>query len=86
MARGGPTGAGLAFEEAIDHLLARVLAGQLEGPKLRLRARTGVLRRVVMTRFPYDVVYLAFEREIVVIAIAHQRRKPGFWRRRLRSV
>jgi toxin ParE1/3/4 len=41
-------------------------------------------RRVVLGRFPFDVVYLENEGEVVVIAIAHQRRSPFYWSDRLR--
>ena len=37
-------------------------------------------RRVMVKRFPYQVVYVASEEEIVIVAIAHSRRQPGYWR------
>jgi toxin ParE1/3/4 len=39
-------------------------------------------RRVVLNRFPFDVVYRS-EGDILVIAVAHHRRKPFYWRTRL---
>jgi plasmid stabilization system protein ParE len=39
-------------------------------------------RRVVVARFPYSVVYRHAQDRILVLAIAHQRRRPGYWRRR----
>ena len=39
-------------------------------------------RRAVVARFPYSVVYRQYPDFIVVIAVAHQRRRPGYWRRR----
>lgn len=39
-------------------------------------------RRVVVGRFPYSVVYRTDPQSILILAIAHQRRRPGYWRRR----
>ena len=36
-------------------------------------------RKYVMRRFPYVVHYLHEETWIEVIAVAHQKRKPGYW-------
>jgi plasmid stabilization system protein ParE len=39
-------------------------------------------RRVVAARFPYSIVCKQYPDKIVIVAIAHQRRRPGYWRRR----
>ena len=41
------------------------------------------VRRRAVTRFPYHVVYLELESHIRILAIAHDRRKPGYWHDRL---
>ena len=38
------------------------------------------VRRVLVKRFPYAVVYLDLPNEIRILAFAHTRRKPGYWR------
>ena len=40
------------------------------------------LRRVRLDRFPYSVVYRRVGDTVVIIALAHQRRRPGYWRGR----
>ncbi len=35
--------------------------------------------RYLMKRFPYFVVYRVAETRIEVIAIAHERQRPGYW-------
>jgi plasmid stabilization system protein ParE len=40
-------------------------------------------RRIHLHRFPYSVVYRPEEGLLRVIAIEHQRRRPGFWMDRL---
>lgn len=36
-----------------------------------------------MMRFPYGVIYATDPEEIVILAIAHMHRRPGYWRDRL---
>jgi toxin ParE1/3/4 len=40
------------------------------------------VRRYILSRFPYAVVYEVRANELVVLAIAHARRRSGYWRRR----
>lgn len=42
----------------------------------------GELRRLPLRRFPYTIVYREAESTIEIVAIAHQSRKPGYWRDR----
>lgn len=39
-------------------------------------------RRFPLRRFPYSVIYYVRDGELRVIALAHHRRKPGYWARR----
>lgn len=36
-------------------------------------------RRCRLRRFPYGIVYAVLDTEIIVIAVAHLHRKPGYW-------
>jgi hypothetical protein len=40
-------------------------------------------RRYRTRRFPYGIVYQILESEILVVAVAHLHREPGYWRGRL---
>jgi plasmid stabilization system protein ParE len=42
-------------------------------------------RRVLLTRFPFGIVYSDDGDELLVVAVPHQRRMPGYWRGRLMS-
>jgi plasmid stabilization system protein ParE len=42
----------------------------------------GQTRRVLVARFPYQVVYRLRPTEMVIVAIAHLKRRPGYWRNR----
>jgi plasmid stabilization system protein ParE len=41
------------------------------------------VRRVPVRRFPYQVVYVVGAAGIVVIAVAHDRRRPTYWASRV---
>jgi toxin ParE1/3/4 len=45
--------------------------------------RTLGVRRFVMSRFPFALPYLVIEEQVVVLAVAHLRRRPGYWLRRI---
>ena len=39
-------------------------------------------KRVLVDRFPYSIVYRHDVDMTVILAVSHQRRRPGYWRRR----
>lgn len=39
-------------------------------------------RRYLMRRFPYLIVYRTTVAAIQVLAVAHERRRPGYWKTR----
>jgi toxin ParE1/3/4 len=54
---------------------------------VRERPNVGVMvghgfRRFLLRRFPFSIIYAPEPKQIVVLAVAHQRRAPGYWRRR----
>lgn len=38
--------------------------------------------RLLLGRFPYEVVYKIYADVVLIIAVAHCKRKPGYWRQR----
>ena len=40
------------------------------------------LRRVLVRRFPYGLLYRSEPDAIRIVAVAHLRRRPGYWRHR----
>ena len=41
-------------------------------------------RRFVLSRFPFSIVYvMRADDHVVVAAVAHAKRRPGYWRERL---
>jgi plasmid stabilization system protein ParE len=49
---------------------------------LAARVERGDIRVRTIARFPYRIYYRASANEILVVAIGHRRRRPGFWRTR----
>lgn len=77
-------GLGMAFFDAVEATIDRIVAMPRAGDLVpRMPADLPVRRRAV-TRFPYHVVYLETPTHIRILAIAHDRRKPGYWQERLR--
>jgi toxin ParE1/3/4 len=50
------------------------------------QARDLELRRLLMERFPFALPYIVLEELVVVLAIAHVRRRPGYWLQRARPL
>jgi toxin ParE1/3/4 len=66
-----------AFALEID----RALTAIAEAPE-RWPLRPSGERRLTLSRFPYAVLYRMRAGEVIVVAIAHQRRRPEYWQRR----
>ncbi len=73
------TGLGLDFEAEIERSLKTIQ----HFPK-RWPLRDDGTRRYFTNRFPYIVVYMYLENHIWIISIAHCKRKPGYWKNRIR--
>lgn len=43
-------------------------------------------RRCLLRRFPYGLIYKVQENKIVMVAVMHLSRKPGYWRGRPRGL
>ena len=43
-------------------------------------------RKCLMSRFPYLVIYAPLPDELLVLAVGHQHRQPGYWRERLAAL
>ena len=75
--------------ESKHHLLGREFVATVERALARLSAfpDSGTpyiagTRRLVLGRFPYSIVYSREVDSLIVIALAHQRRLPGYWKER----
>jgi hypothetical protein len=71
-------GLGFEFYEAIERAISEIARYPLRWPKDRIS-----VRRFLVDRFPYRIFYLVRKSEIVVVAIMHTSRRPGYWQRRV---
>ena len=62
--------------------LTRAIDMIVEAPH-RWPAGSRGTRRFLLQRFPFAIVYRELPAAIQVLAIAHARRKPGYWKQRL---
>jgi toxin ParE1/3/4 len=44
---------------------------------------TKCVRRFILSRFPYSILYQITPDKILVVAVMHNSRKPGYWLNRL---
>jgi plasmid stabilization system protein ParE len=71
-------GLGDRFEQDLLHTLTVIIEHPLIGKPLSKRVRKFKLRK-----FRYNVIYVIDDHEVIVVAVAHHRRRPGYWRGRL---
>jgi toxin ParE1/3/4 len=67
-----------AFALEIDRAIHRITDAPLRYPQ-GWRGE----RRYVLERFPYTLLYRTREDHVFITAVAHQSRRPGYWRHRL---
>lgn len=78
------SGLGIEFFDEVDAALRRILQFPAAGAPVPRMPRDLPVRRLAVRRFPYHVVYAEAAQELRVLAIAHDRRKPGYWRKRVK--
>ena len=49
-----------------------------EAPKRHPVSLRGT-RRILLGRFPFTIHYRVNENDVVVVAVAHHKRRPGYW-------
>jgi len=68
----------LRFVEAVEDAIRRIL----ESPE-RWRVLDEDVRRCLTRVFPYGILYTIEPEFILIIAVMHCSREPGYWKRRL---
>jgi plasmid stabilization system protein ParE len=77
-------GLGEEFADAIAAAIDRLsVKPQIAVSLPRARGSTRS-RRYLLPRFPYALVILELEHEYQIIAVAHLKRRPNYWTRRLK--
>jgi plasmid stabilization system protein ParE len=75
-------GLGLDLYARVGECMAAIALNPERFPMYEgVRSKLGV-RRALLDRFPYVIVYKILDDEVLVIAIAHASRRAAYWRRR----
>jgi len=73
------SGLGFEFLDELDRLVRRSLAFPLSCPEIEPGLRRGLL-----ARFPFGLLYGLDGETIVVVAVAHLHREPRYWADRIK--
>jgi toxin ParE1/3/4 len=69
-------GLGAEFLSEIERAARRIISFPQHGSPYLAGTR-----RIVLRRFPYSVIY--WPEPMLILTVAHQRQKPGYWRKRV---
>ena len=69
-------GLGDQFTDEVEHAVQLVSNHPVLGAPL---SESSDLRRWQLRRFPYYLIYRSESAKLVILAVAHQRRRPGYW-------
>jgi plasmid stabilization system protein ParE len=75
------SGLGSAILDEIERSLRQIAMAPEACQKVGPRAR-----RKPLWRFPYNLIYAVYPDRIRIVAFAHQKRRPFYWRKRLKEV
>ena len=70
-------GLGNVFIDEIQRATLSIVEFPAAAPLVR-----GRVRKRIVTKFPYSLVYAAREDEVRILAVAHHKRRPFYWRGR----
>lgn len=69
----------IEFLAEIDRVLPLIGNSPASFPRLLDVPEDLVIRRALLPRFPYAVIFMDLRAEIRVLAVAHAKRRPGYW-------
>jgi plasmid stabilization system protein ParE len=68
----------IAFAHAVENAISRIAVTPTQYQLAEHRTH-----KLVLQRFPFSIFYLTLESGIVIVAVAHQKRRPGYWSSRV---
>ena len=77
-------GLGIEFLDEVETVLPLIGGRPRSFPRLQDVNAALEIRRALLARFPYALVFLVQEEEVRVLAVAHAKRRPGYWLSRVR--
>jgi toxin ParE1/3/4 len=76
------TGLGLELLAEVDEGIERIRKTPFQFARLETMPDEQTIRRLLLRRFPFKLIYEVVEDELHVLAIAHTQRRPGYWKHR----
>lgn len=67
----------IRFLDALEDAVRRIS----QRPEM-YRIIEGEIRKCRIPRFPFGLIYKTAKNQIVIVAVMHIRRKPGYWKKR----
>jgi plasmid stabilization system protein ParE len=71
-------GLGIEFIATVQHAYERLAESPASGARFGRK-----LRRLLVPKFPYGLLYRVEPDRIYIVAVMHLHRRPGYWRSRL---
>jgi plasmid stabilization system protein ParE len=75
-------GLGSAFVDAVEAAIAMLADWPQSGAPVTGMPADLDVRRAPVARFPYHLGYVVARDHVRVLAVAHDRQRPGYWARR----
>src|SRR5262245_49514517 len=69
--------AAVNFQIAVDQAVHQISAAPEQWPLL-----DDIHRSFILRRYPYSIIYRVVNGNVVIVAVAHARRRPGYWQNR----
>lgn len=76
-------GRGLRLEEQVLRVLSRLRRIPLSAPIWPGLEAVREVRRAKVRRYPFLVVYMVHDQRLIILAVAHTKKKPGYWASRI---
>jgi plasmid stabilization system protein ParE len=70
------------FVERVESAFRSIARSPRRFPRIETIRTEREIRRVLLSRFPYIVVYEILNEESCVLAVAHAHRRPDYWLQR----
>jgi len=71
-------GLGIVFLDDVQRTIDRLRDNPMLGQTL-----VDDLRRGLLSRFPFSLIYAIESESLLIVAVAHQHRRPEYWRGRI---
>lgn len=79
-------GLAIRFLQEIDQAQHAIQSRPLSFPCIANTTVDLEIRRDLLPRFPYVLVFFELQAEIRVLALAHAKRRPDYWLNRLQAI